>query len=199
MKQGCCQKLGLILHVHIFTTTFLRGAKTNNMGINLKTYFLYQLEKHRALLIRANRPGYNNAKQSQAIRAAKILDAKVDLLLKKYLEHKKYLRPIYIGQFQGLPEGNLLYKKHGTHSIKNLRYAQTSYSNNCIFVAIANHEEAFLDCISQKDFADNGLTTKDIHLPSIPVNLTDFVTENDFDLSSIPHAYTYDLEDNNLQ
>lgn len=165
------------------------------MGINLETYFLYKLGKNKALLIRANRPGYNNANQNQANLAEEILDSKVKLLLGKYLEDKINSQPEFIGEFQGLPEGDVLYEEHGALNLRNLRYSTTRYGENFIFISIAGNEDEFLKIISEEDFADNGFTKDDINLPSRSIELTDFITENDFDLSSIPDAYTFDLGD----
>ena len=168
------------------------------MGINLKTYFLYKLGENKALLIRANRPGYSNANQNQANEAEEILDAKVESLLERYLKNKENLQPQFIGELQGLPEGDSLYEEHGTPDLKNLRYATTRCGNNYIFISIADSEDEFLDIISEEDFADNGFVKGDIHLPSLSIDSTDFITENDFDLSSIADAYTIDLEDKRL-
>lgn len=163
------------------------------MGIPLNTYFLYQLHKDKALLIRAIRPAYSNASQVQENEAEKILDAKVKLLLEKYLEDKSNLIPQFIGEFQGLPEGDLLYEKQGTLGLEYLRYTSTKHTGNYIFISIAKDEATFLKIISEEDFADNGYTQSDLNLPSQVIRLTDFITENDFDLSSIPDAYTLDL------
>jgi hypothetical protein len=165
------------------------------MGINLKTYFLYQLGKNKALLIRANRPAYSNTRQDQEYEAEGILESKVKLLLEKYLLDKKNLDPKFIGEFQALPEGDVLYEKHGTTNLINLRYTTTRYAKNYLFISIANNEEEFLKIISEEDFADNGFVQEDINLPSLSIESTDFITENDFDLSSIPSAYTFDLND----
>ena len=166
------------------------------MGILLATYFLYKLDECKALLIRANRPGYSNANQNQANEAEQILDEKVQLLLKLYLEGKEYEKPQFIGMFQGLPEGDILYRKNGIANLQNLRYTTTHYSKDHIFISIADSEETFLNIISEEDFADNGWTKADMYLPSISVEATDFITENDADLSSIPNAYTVDLVNN---
>lgn len=168
------------------------------MGIRLETYFLYRLENNKGLLIRANRPGYHNANQNQANHAEHILDSKVQLLLEKYLKDTPHAQPQFIGEFQGLPEGDVLYEKHGTLKLKTLRYAPTRYGKHFIFISLADNEEAFLQIISAADFADNGFAKEDIHLPSISLESTDFITENDYDLSSIPDAYTIDLEDKRL-
>ena len=169
------------------------------MGIKLKTYFLYKIEENKALLIMANRPGYNNANQNQANQADKILDSKVNLLLEKYLEDKINFQPKFIGEFQGLPEGDVLYEENGTLNLRHLRYATTRFGESFIFISIANNEDEFLKIISEEDFADNGFVKEDINLPSLSIELTDFITENDFDLSLIPDAYTLDLEDKRLK
>lgn len=169
------------------------------MGIRLKTYFLYKIGENKALLIMANRPGYNSANQNQENQAEKILDWKVKFLLEKYLENKLNSQPEFIGEFQGLPEGDLLYEENGTLNLRHLRYSTTRYGENFIFISIANNEDEFLKIISEEDFADNGFVKEDINLPSVSIELTDFITENDFDLSSIPDAYTFDLEDKRLK
>lgn len=168
------------------------------MGINQKTYFLYKLGENKALLIMAKRPGYNNANQSQENQAEKILDSKVKLLLEKYLEDKIDSQPEFLGEFQGLPEGDVLYEEHGTMDLRNLRYSSTRFGKYFIFISIAESEDEFLEIISEEDFADNGFVKADIRLPSLSIESTDFITENDFDLSSIPDAYTFDLEDKSL-
>ncbi len=169
------------------------------MGINLKTYFLYKLRENKALLIRANRPGYNNANQNQENEAGKILNSKIDLLLEKYLKNKRNLCPEFIGEFQGLPEGDILYEEYGKLELYNLRYTTTRYGKNYIFISIADNEDEFLKIISEEGFADNGFVKEDINLPSQSIKSTDFITENDFDLSIIPDAYTVDLEDKRLK
>ena len=103
------------------------------MGIKLKTYVLYKIGKNKALLIMANRPGYNNANQNQANQADQILDSKINLLLEKYLEKKIDVQPEDIGEFQGLPEGDVLYEENGTLNLRHLRYATTRYGENFIF------------------------------------------------------------------
>lgn len=163
------------------------------MEISLETYFLYKLENNKGLLIRANRPGYNNGNQNQANQAVKILDSKVNLLLEKYLEDKINFQPKFIGEFQGLPEGDVLYEQNGTLNLRHLRYSTTRFGENFIFISIAKNEDEFLKIISEEDFADNGFVKEDIFLPSLSIELTDFITEND--LSSIPDAYTFDLEE----
>lgn len=147
----------------------------------------------------AYRPGYNNANQAQATQADKILDSKVNLLMEKYLEVKINIHPKFIGAFQGLPEGAILYEENGTLNIRHFRYSTTRFGVNFIFISIAHDEAAFLKIISEENFADNGLVKKDIILPSISIESIDFVTENDVDLSSIPDAYTVDLEDKRLK
>lgn len=159
---------------------------------------MYKLGKNKALLIMANRPGYNNANQNQANQAEKILDSKVKLLLEKYLEGKMKSQLEFIGEFQGLPEGDVLYEEHGRLNLRKLRYSTTRHGKSFIFISIADSEEEFLKIISEEDFADNGFIKEDIHLPSRSIEQTDFITENDFDLSSIPNAYTFDLEDNSI-
>ena len=67
-----------------------------------------------------------------------------------------------------------------------------------IFISIADSDETFCRIISEEDFADNRFVEEDINLPSLAIELTDFITENDFDLSSIPDAYTFDLKDQRL-
>ena len=169
------------------------------MGINLKYYYLYKHNKNEFVLLRVNRPGYNNANQNQENQAERILDLKVDLLLKKYLKTIDNQNVSeFIGIFQGLPEGDVLYKKNGTKNLKNLRYAKTNFEDNSIFISIAKNEEDFIEIISDEDFADNGFTKEDLFLPSIKLELTNFITENDYDLTSILDAYTYDLEDKRL-
>lgn len=168
------------------------------MGINLETYILYKLENNKGLLIRAKRPGYNNANQNQEIQSEQILDSKVKLLLEKYLADIPNVQPQFIGEFQGLPEGDVLYEKHGARNVRKLRYATTRYGKNFIFISLADNEDEFLKIISEDDFADNGFVKEDINLPSLLFELTDFITENDYDLSSIPDAYTFDLEDKRL-
>lgn len=69
----------------------------------------------------------------------------------------------------------------------------------CFFISIANNEDEFLRIISEEGFADNGFVKEDINLPRLSIELTDFITENDFDLSSIADAYTFDLEDKRLR
>ena len=121
------------------------------------------------------------------------------LILEKYLKEQPNSDLELIGEFQGLPEGDILYEKHGKLDLKNLRYTTTRYGKHSMFISIANDEEDFLKIISEEDFADNGWVKEDIHLPSLSIDSTDFITENDFDLSSIPDAYTFDLEDKRLQ
>ena len=149
---------------------------------------------NKALLIRAKRPGYNNADQNQSNQAEEILASKVELLLEKYLEDKISAQPEFIGEFQGLPEGDALYEENGTLNLRHLRYSRTCYGENFIFISIAKSEDEFLKIISEEDFADNGFVKEDINLPSLSIVSTDFITENDFDLSVIPDAYTFDLE-----
>ena len=79
-----------------------------------------------------------------------------------------------------------------------MRYTTTRYGENHIFISIADNEDEFLKIISEEDFADNGFVKEDINLPSLSIESTDFITENDFDLSLIPDAYTFDLEDKKL-
>ncbi len=146
----------------------------------------------------AYRPGYNNANQNQANQAEKIVDSKVKLLVEKYLEGKKNATLEYIGLFQGLPRGVVLYEKIGTASLRHLSYSTTRYGKNLIFISIADSDETFCRIISEEDFADNRFVEEDINLPSLAIELTDFITENDFDLSSIPDAYTFDLKDQRL-
>jgi len=169
------------------------------MGINLETYFLYKLGGNKALLIRANRPGYSNANQNQEREAEKILDSKVKLLLEKYLKDKRNPYPEFIGEFQGLPEGEVLYEENGTLNLRHLKYSTTRYGDNFIYIAIADNEDEFIKIISEEDFADNGFVKEDIILPSLSIELTDFITENDFDLSAIPDTYTFDLEEKRLK
>jgi len=169
------------------------------MAINLEYYYLYKQNKDEFVLLRVNRPGYNNANQNQENQANRILDLKVDLLLKKYLktiDNQNVLE--LIGVFEGLPQGDVLYEKNGTKNLKNLRYAKTNFKYNNIFISIAKNEEDFIEIISEEDFADNGLTKDDVFLPSIKLKRTNFITENDYDLTSILDAYTYDLEDKRL-
>ncbi|WP_459212792.1 hypothetical protein [Aquimarina rhabdastrellae] len=161
----------------------------------LKVFCLYRLNKDKFLLIRANRPSYNNANQNQENKAEEILRNKIALLLKKYVEHKhEYVKPKLIGELQGLPEGVVLYEKYGMMNLQQLRYATTIYSG-FIFLSIARNEEEFMAIISEDDFADNGLTQEDLKLPSITMASVDFITENDFDLSSIEGAYNNDLRE----
>lgn len=168
------------------------------MGISIETYVLYKFENNKGLLIRAKRPGYNNANQNQANQSEQILDSKVKLLLEKYLEDMPNAQPQFIGEFQGLPEGDVLYEKHGVFNMKKLRYATTRYGKNFIFISLADNEDEFLKIISEEDFADNGFVKEDINLPSLSLELVDFITEYDYDLSSIPDAYTFELEDKRL-
>lgn len=168
------------------------------MGINLETFYLYQLKNDKYLLLKVNRPGFNNSIQSQADKADEILESKQEFLLKSYLKKNLTTLVKYIGYFQGLPEGDILYEKKGKLNLTNLWFVKTSYNENSIFLSLATDEKTFWKITNEEDFADNGMEKENLFKPAYNIKLFDFITENDFDLSVIPDAYTIDLEEKRL-
>ena len=168
------------------------------MGINLETFYLYELKNDKHLLLKVNRPGYNNSKQSQENKVNELLETKKELLLKLYLKKNCTSLKKYIGYFQGLPEGDILYEKNGAINLKNLWFVKTSYNEYSIFISIATDENIFWKITDEEDFADNGMVKENLGKMAYHINNFDFITENDFDLSAIPDAYVFDLEDKQI-
>ncbi len=168
------------------------------MAIQLEYFYLYKLSNKKHLLLKVSRPGYNNANQVQENQAWKILETKQEQLLNHYLTINKTTVIAFIGEFNGLPEGDSLYAKHGKSDMKNIWYIRSSYDNEAIFLSIADSEADFLSISDEEDFADNGMTKQQLIPPAVQLGLTDFITEYDFDLTFIPDAYTPDLESKRL-
>ncbi len=168
---------------------------SEDMGIGINIFYLYKLRSDKALLLKLSRPGSSNANQNQENQAEEILGLKRRLLLEKYLEKNNETIEIFVGEFQGLPEGDALYEKHGTLNLKQLYYTKTKQGENWIYLSLAENAKEFWQATDEDDFADNGLKKSDLILPELALGTTDFVTEFDFDLSVIPNAYTLDLED----
>ena len=55
--------------------------------------------------------------------------------MRKYLESNDIIdEPGFIGMFQGLPNGDILYEDNGIQALKNLHYAKTRYGNHSIYL-----------------------------------------------------------------
>jgi hypothetical protein len=163
------------------------------MGTYLQIFHLYKLTNGKSLLLKISRSGYSSSNQYQENKALETTISKQKLLLKKYTEIQKTSVKKYIGELQGLPEGDLLYSKFGKTNIKNLWYIKTKYGHPWIFISLASNSNEFWSITTEEDFADNGMSKNDLIPPAIHIKTTDFVTEYDFDLSSIPNAYAIDI------
>ncbi|MFT5891643.1 MAG: hypothetical protein ACI9Y7_001750 [Dokdonia sp.] len=163
------------------------------MGAYLQIFHLYKLTNGKALLLKISRSGYSNSNQHEENKALKNAISKQELLLKKYIETQKTSIEKYIGEFQGLPEGAILYDKYGKTNLKNLWFTKTTYGHPWIFISIASNSAEFWSITTEEGFADNGMSKIDLIPPAIHIETTDFITEYDFDLSSIPNAYAIDI------
>jgi len=167
------------------------------MAINTDIYNLYIVKNKQHLLTRVSRPGYSNANQIQENEAWKIYDLKQEMVINSYITENKHLSMEtikHLGEFQGLPEGDILYKKNGTKSIDNIRYARIN--NGChVYITIAKSDAEFWEQTEEDDFADIGITKEDLTVPVCGINKVCFITEHDYDLSAILDFNTEDLED----
>ena len=151
------------------------------MGIAIDIYFLYQLENDKHLLLKVGRPGFSNANQNEENWADEISDNKKNILLQKYLNKHELNQAKFIGEFQGLPEGDILYDEKGQSNLTDLWFTQTTYGHPWIFLSLAQSEEEFWAICEEENFADNGMKKENLLTPAFHLACTDFITENDFD------------------
>ena len=166
------------------------------MGAQLDIYYLFKINDADHILIRVIRPGYSNASQTQSDWADQTADLKKEKLLELYLHsisHDSKPTVELIGEFQGLPDGDELYAKNGIPFLSNLWYIETTYGHPWIYLTLAENETEFWSITDEDDFADNGYTRE--HLIDNPIKLESvrFITENDFDLSSVPNYNKLDF------
>lgn len=168
------------------------------MAIPHQIYSLYKLPiSNQHLLTRAFCPGYSNANANQERKAYTILGHKQQLLLEYYSQQKAIdaSKLVLMGTFSGLPEGDALYEEQGTTFTQALWYVPTNLKYNTVYLSLAENEAAFWEATEEPDFADIGLTKEALIPPAILLEQVDFITDQDYDLSSIPHYNTIDLED----
>lgn len=164
------------------------------MAREITIYSLYKLtasdHSEEYLLLRTEQPSYSNANQSQENAGLNIETKKRQLLLKSYINHKKRNPEIeFIGELQLPPFGDKLYADKGNFRLI-VCYQQTEFGKPWIILGNTNTISDF-----QKELADDNdmLSLK----PIGPVEKIEamFITENDFDLSSIENYDTRDMRD----
>ena len=168
------------------------------MAIPHQVYTLYKLPIfNQYLLTRVLCPGFSNANANQERKAYTIVGHKQQLLLEYYSQQKAISLSdvVLIGTFSGLPEGDALYEEQGTTFTQTLWYVPTNQNYNTIYLSLAENEVAFWNATEEPDFADIGLTKEQLLPPAVLLEQVDFITDQDYDLSSIPHYNSIDLEE----
>ena len=164
------------------------------MASGITIYSLYKLSKIEVvdeyLLLRTEQPSYSNANQNQENEGFEIEQQKRKFLLNSYIDlNAKNAEIEFIGELQLPPIGEKLYAEKGLFKLP-IFYQQIEYGKHWIILGSANTIVDF-----EKELADDDdlLSLKPIGA-IMQVDAT-FITENDFDLSSIKNYDAKDMRD----
>ncbi len=151
------------------------------MGTEIDIFFLYKVTEGKHLLLRVKKPSYANYSQVEEVESEKELDQKRESLIERFFDQHKELKKNdfeLIGEFQGLPEGDILYEEVGIIKLEKLWYVKTKYGHPWIFLSLAQDENDFWNITEEEDFADNGYKKEDLIPPAIQLKEVFFVTES---------------------
>lgn len=142
-------------------------------------------------LLRITRPGYSYARPHQEDEAFYIEKMKIEALLlacsAKFYGDKE-VSVEHISSFEYKPKGDILFSTNGMADIE-IWAGQPSEFPDSIVISMAGSEDEFLKFVE----ADEDLNFF-LPLSKIEKHTVTFITENDFDLSSVPKYNLTDLD-----
>lgn len=152
------------------------------MASELTIFSIYKIkDEDKYFLLRTEQPSYSNASQNQEGLADKIEQDKreliLDLIAKKHSQNKTDFK--FIGELQGYPIGEKLYSENGNLEL-NIYFMETALGHPWIIIGNSQSETEFLAAL----YDDDELV--ELRPVGKPKQLkATFLTENDFDLSTI--------------
>ena len=130
-----------------------------SVAVPLAVYSLYKIctalnNSSEFLLIKAIKPAWSNAIESEGEKAEEILEKKRDRILKKFMSQSNYTDYEFIGQFEGEPEGDIFYEDHGGVCI-DFWMANSDFGSPWIIISQAESEEEFWRIVEGDIFLTN--------------------------------------------
>jgi hypothetical protein len=137
----------------------LEGDGGISMAVPLDVYSLYKIynvlnNASEFLLIKAVKPAWSNAIESEGEKAEDILEKKIVLALNKFMSQSNYTDYELIGQFEGEPEGDIFYEDHGGVNI-DFWMAKSGFGSPWIIISQAQSEEEFWRIVEGDIFLSN--------------------------------------------
>lgn len=152
------------------------------MASELTLFSIYKVQNEDTYyLLRTEQPGYSNASQDQEHSAIKTEQCKrafiLGLLAKKHSQNKTDFT--FIGELQGYPIGEQLYAENGNSDL-DIYFMETAFGQPWIIIGNSQSEAEFLAELYEDDEL---AALKPVGKPK-QIKAA-FLTENDFDLSTI--------------